>query len=167
MLTYGRCGSPLWVCTSPNDVAELNADLASPLVTAVVFDSKHRVMMARIWAAEVPEQADLIRAQLGVGPWANGSIAPGGWGLLHSHVGEPIGLSIHGLPRSSRLPPSVMVRAVPRTPRLAPGRRSVWPRRLPLLRRTASVGPPVCVRRVPLALASQVMWRPALLRALV
>ena len=69
---------------SPDDVAELRADLANPLVTAVVFDSKHRIRVARIWAAEVPEQADLIRAQLGVRTWANGNIAPGGWGLLRN-----------------------------------------------------------------------------------
>ena len=69
---------------SPDDVAELKADLASPLVTAVVFDSKHRIRVGRVWAAEVPEKADLIHAQLGVGFWANGSIAPGGWGLLRS-----------------------------------------------------------------------------------
>ena len=55
---------------------------ASPLVTAIVFDSKHRNRVARVWAAKVPEQADWIRAQFGVGPWANGRIAPGGWGLL-------------------------------------------------------------------------------------
>ena len=138
-----------------DDVAELNADLASPLVSAIVFDSKHRNRVARVWAAEVPEQADLNRAQLGVGRGPTGVLRRVVGGSCA--MGRLIGPRIRGLPRSPKLLPSVTVRAAP-----APGHKSVWPKRLLLLlllRRTASVDPPARAQQVPLAPVSQVVWR--------
>ena len=147
-----------------DDVAELNADLASPLVSAIVFDIKHRNKVARVWAAEVPEQADLICAQLGRGPTGVLRRVVGG----SCAMGKLIGSRIRVLPRSSKLLPSVTIRVVPRTPHLAPGHKSVWPKNLLLLlRRTASVDPLARARQVPLAPVSQVVWRPAPPRALV
>ena len=73
--------SPAVLDASTDDVAELRADVADRRLTAVVFESKHRERVARVWVAEAPDlQADLVRAQLGVGTWANGSVAPYGWG---------------------------------------------------------------------------------------
>ena len=67
---------------STDDVAELRADLADAHPTAADFDRKHRARVARVWAVEVPSQADFVRAQLGVGTWANGAVALCGWGNL-------------------------------------------------------------------------------------
>lgn len=65
---------------STDDVAELRADLDDAHFTAADFDRKHRAKVARVWAAEVPGQADFVRSQLGVGTWASGAVAPCGWG---------------------------------------------------------------------------------------
>ena len=65
---------------STDDVAELRTDLADPRLTAADFDRKHRIRVARAWAAETPSQADFVRAQLGVGTWANGTVVSCGWG---------------------------------------------------------------------------------------
>ena len=67
---------------STDVVAELRADLDNAHFTAADFDRKHRARVAKVWAAGVPGQADFVLAQLGVGTWANGAVAPCGWGNL-------------------------------------------------------------------------------------
>ena len=67
---------------STGDVAELRADLADQRLMAAEFDRRHRVRVARVWTVEAPGQADFVRAQLGVGTWANGTVALCGWGNL-------------------------------------------------------------------------------------
>ena len=42
----------------------------------------HRERVGRIWIAEAPDQVNFVRAQLGVGTWANGIVAPYGWGNI-------------------------------------------------------------------------------------
>ena len=149
----------------PDDVSELRADFVKPPCDGRCVRQQAPQHGGPVWAAEVPEKADLIHAQLGVGTWANRSAAPCGWGVLRR--GRAHRPRTHGFPRCSRLPSSIMGRAVLRMLHLAPGRGPVWPRRLLLLRRAASVGPASPVRRVSMAPASWVTWRPALLRALV
>ena len=60
----------------PRHVEDLNADLADRRLSASDFDSRHRQRVVAIWIDESSEQADLIRAQLGLGPWADGNLAP-------------------------------------------------------------------------------------------
>ena len=67
---------------STDDVAELRADLGDARLSAANFDGRHRVRLARVWIAEAPSQADFVLAQLGVGTWANDTVAPCGWGNL-------------------------------------------------------------------------------------
>ena len=75
-------GSPEVFDASTDDVAGLRADFADRHFTAAVFDGKHRERVFRVWAAEALDQADLVRAQLGVGTWANRTVVPCGWGNL-------------------------------------------------------------------------------------
>ena len=66
----------------PSHAGALAADLADRTVTASDFDLRHRRRVVAIWVAESPDQADIIKAQLGIGPWADGNLAPAGWGYL-------------------------------------------------------------------------------------
>ena len=67
---------------STDDVAELRADLGDTRLSAADFDERRRARLARVWIDEAPSQVDFVLAQLGVGTWANDTVAPCGWGNL-------------------------------------------------------------------------------------
>ena len=66
----------------PRHAEALGADLADRRVSASDFDLRHRRRVVAIWVAEFPDQADIIKAQLGLGPWADGNLAPAAWSYL-------------------------------------------------------------------------------------